>query len=234
MNSFVNDTHEQQLAEAIRETWDGKWVTTSSSVSPLMGEYERSSTAVINSALSPRIVSYLRNLDSELASLGLTRPVLLVQSNGGASSVDQLSARPVNLLLSGPAAVVGALNLYRRSIDKANPQEEDHGNILSMEIGGTSCDVLLMSQGEVATRDDVTIAGYHVSTPAIDIHTVGAGGGTIAGVDDAGLLYVGPEGAGALPGPACYNKGGTQPTVTDAHLVLGRLRSGKSAGGTLD
>ena len=234
MNSFVNDSHEQQLADAIREVWDGKWITTSSSVSPLMGEYERSSTAVINSALSPRIVNYLRNLDSELASLGLSRPVLLVQSNGGASSVDQLSARPVNLLLSGPAAVVGALNLYRRSIDQANPQEQDHGNLLSMEIGGTSCDVLLMSQGEVATRDDVMIAGYHVSTPAIDIHTVGAGGGTIAGVDDAGLLYVGPEGAGALPGPACYKKGGTQPTVTDAHLVLGRLRPGKSAGGTLD
>ena len=93
-----------------------------------------------------------------------------------------------------------------------------------MEIGGTSCDVLLMSGGEVATRDDVMIAGYHVSTPAIDIHTIGAGGGTIAGVDGAGMLYVGPEGAGADPGPAGYGRGGTRPTVTDAQLVLGRLR----------
>ena len=91
-----------------------------------------------------------------------------------------------------------------------------------MEIGGTSCDVLLMSNGEVAPRDDVVIAGYHVSTPAIDIHTIGAGGGTIAGVDEAGLLFVGPEGAGAAPGPACYGIGGKLPTVTDAHLVLGR------------
>jgi len=230
MNSFVNDRHEEELAQAIEE----QWVTRSAQVSPLMGEYERSSTAVVNAALSPRIVKYLRSLDAELKAEGLARPILLVQSNGGAASVDQLASKPVNLLLSGPAAAVGALNLYRRSVDKAGVPEEDKGNLISMEIGGTSCDVLLMSNGDVATRDDVDIAGYHVSTPAIDIHTIGAGGGTIAGVDDAGLLFVGPEGAGADPGPACYGAGGTLPTVTDAHLVLGRLRPGKSAGGTLD
>jgi N-methylhydantoinase B len=199
-----------------------------------MGEYERTSTAVVNAALSPRIVAYLRSLDRELAELGLQCPILLVQSNGGAASVGQLTERPVSLLLSGPAAAVGALNLYRQAIDGAGVAEGDKGNLISMEIGGTSCDVLLMSGGDVATRDDVMIAGYHVSTPAIDIHTVGAGGGTIAGVDGAGMLYVGPEGAGADPGPACYRRGGTRPTVTDAQLVLGRLRPGKSAGGILD
>ena len=139
----------------------------------------------------------------------------------------------MGLLLSGPAAAVGALNLYTETIDGA-ADAPDAGNLISMEIGGTSCDVLLMSGGAVTARDDVMVAGYHVSTPAIDIHTVGAGGGTIAGVDDAGLLYVGPEGAGADPGPACYGRGGTQPTVTDAQMVLGRLRAGKSSGGILD
>ncbi|MCZ6873531.1 MAG: hydantoinase/oxoprolinase family protein, partial [bacterium] len=234
MNSFVNDRHEQAVADALREKWAGQWITTSASVSPLMGEYERTSTAVVNAALSPRIVAYLRSLDAELAELGLRRPILLVQSNGGTASVDQLAGRPVSLLLSGPAAAVGALNLYRQSVDGAGVADGDEGNLISMEIGGTSCDVLLMSGGDVVTRDDVMIAGYHVSTPALDIHTVGAGGGTIAGVDDAGMLYVGPKGAGADPGPACYGRGGTRPTVTDAQLVLGRLRPGKSAGGTLD
>ncbi|MCH2185875.1 hydantoinase/oxoprolinase family protein, partial [Myxococcota bacterium] len=234
MNSFVEDHHEVALAGAIKETWKGEWITRSANISPLMGEYERSSTAVINAALSPRTVRYLLELDAELATEGLSSPILLIQSNGGAASVPQIADRPVNLLLSGPAAVVGALNLYRRKVNDADTAPGDDGNLISMEIGGTSCDVLLMSGGEVATRDDIHIAGYHVSTPAIDIHTIGAGGGTIAGVDDAGLLFVGPEGAGADPGPACYGLGGTRPTVTDAHLVLGRLRPGQSAGGTLD
>ena len=234
MNSFLDDRHEQAVADALAKKWTGAWITTSAAVSPLMGEYERTSTAVVNAALSPRIVAYLRSLDRELAELGLWHPILLVQSNGGAASVNQLTERPVSLLLSGPAAAVGALNLYRQSVDRAGVADGDEGNLISMEIGGTSCDVLLMSGGDVATRDDVMIAGYHVSTPAIDIHTVGAGGGTIAGVDGAGMLYVGPEGAGADPGPACYGRGGTRPTVTDAQLVLGRLRPGKSAGGTLD
>ena len=238
MNSFVNDSHEREAAAAVREQWDGRWVTTSAAVSPLMGEYERTSTAVVNASLSPKIVSYLRSLNDDLAAAGLRHAILLVQSNGGAASVDQVSERPVNLLLSGPAAAVGALNLYRDAVDTALASDEHTsavpGNLISMEIGGTSCDVLLMSCGEVDTRDDIMIAGYHVSTPAIDIHTIGAGGGTIAGVDEAGLLYVGPQGAGADPGPACYGHGGTLPTVTDAQLVLGRLRPGKSAGGTLD
>ena len=239
MNSFVNDEHEQAAAAAVREQWEGDWVTTSAAVSPLMGEYERTSTAVVNAALSPKIVSYLQSLNDDLAAAGLRHSILLVQSNGGAASVDQLSERPVNLLLSGPAAAVGALNLYREAVDAAlagtsASTAAQPGNLISMEIGGTSCDVLLMSGGEVDTRDEIMIAGYHVSTPAIDIHTIGAGGGTIAGVDEAGLLFVGPQGAGADPGPACYGLGGELPTVTDAQLVLGRLRQGKSAGGTLD
>ena len=234
LNSFLNDAHERAVADALEKRWPGVWITTSAAVSPRMGEYERTSTAVVNAALLPRIVAYLRALDRELAGLGLPRPILLVQSNGGAASVAQLAERPVNLLLSGPASAVGALNLYRGAVDRGGDAPGDAGNLISMEIGGTSCDVLLMSGGAVDTRDDLMVAGYHVSTPAIDIHAVGAGGGTIAGVDDAGLLYVGPEGAGADPGPACYGRGGERPTVTDAQLVLGRLRPGESAGGALD
>lgn len=230
-NSFVDDHHEQAAEAVVRQRWAGQWVTRSADISPMMGEYERTSTAVVNAALSPRIVAYLRALDTELAAQGLTRPLLMVQSNGGAASVESVGPRPVNLLLSGPAAAVGALNLYRQGL--SGPHGGDGANLISMEIGGTSCDVLLMSEGQVATRDDLQIAGYHVSTPAIDIHTIGAGGGTIAGVDSAGLLFVGPKGAGADPGPACYGLGGTEPTVTDAQLVLGRLRPGPYAGGSI-
>lgn len=243
LNSFVNASHEHAVEQAVRERAEFEWVTCSSDVSALMGEYERTATAVVNAALSPRIVAYLQALEADLAAGGLAKGLLLVQSNGGAASVSQLSAKPVNLLLSGPAAAVGALNLYSKVVDAAATERPllaaaDHvagtQNLISMEIGGTSCDVLLMAGGEVEVRDDISVAGYHVSTPAIDIHTIGAGGGTIAGVDDAGLLFVGPQGAGAEPGPACYGRGGELPTVTDAQLVLGRLRPGKSISGTLD
>jgi N-methylhydantoinase A len=235
-NSFVNPDHEIATEAAIRDRWDGKWISRSATLSPMMGEYERTSTAVVNAYLSPRIVAYLQKLDTELRGLGLARPILLVQSNGGAISVDQVAPRPVNLLLSGPAAAVGALDHYRHAIDGSGTAPQDAGNLISMEIGGTSCDVLLMSNGSVATKDDLMIAGYHVSTPSIDIHTIGAGGGTIAGVDAAGMLFVGPKGAGADPGPACYGLGGTEPTITDAQLVLGRLRHGayEGSGLTLD
>jgi N-methylhydantoinase A len=232
-NSFLDEAHEQAAAARIKARHNDAWVTTSAALTPMMGEYERTSTAVVNAALAPGIVSYLRRLDQDLRELGLRTPMLLVQSNGGAISVEQVAPRPVNLLLSGPAAAVGALNYYRSAIDAAGVPREDTGNLISMEIGGTSCDVMLMAHGEVAMKDDLMIAGYHVSTPAIDIHTVGAGGGTIAGVDAAGMLYVGPAGAGANPGPACYGLGGTEPTVTDAQLVLGRLRPGAYAGSGL-
>ena len=239
-NSFLDDRHEVEAEEIVRARWGGRWVTRSTAVSPTMGEYERTSTAVVNAYLSPRTVDYLQALDDTLRARGLTRPILLLQSNGGVASVDEISSRPVNILLSGPAAAVGALDRYRGLVDATGPDPGDAGdagdggNLISMEIGGTSCDVLLMSGGRVATRDDVMVAGYHVSAPSIDIHTIGAGGGTIAGVDSAGMLFVGPRGAGADPGPAAYGRGGTEPTVTDAQLVLGRLRPGPYAGASMD
>ena len=228
MNSFLDGVHERQVGEVLADSGDATFVSLSSEVAPIMGEYERGSTTVVNACLAPRVVPYLKALDRELTALGLTHPMLLVQSNGGAASVAQVAERPVSLVLSGPAAAVGALNLVA--------SQTGSDNLISMEIGGTSCDVVMMQGGDVALSDDLLIAGYHVATPAIDVHTVGAGGGTIAHVDAGGMLHVGPQGAGAVPGPACYGLGGTRPTVTDALLVLGRLRPGPYAGGavTLD
>jgi N-methylhydantoinase A len=227
-NSFLDGRHERAAGAALAKSWRGQWISLSSEVMPTMGEYERGSTAVVNAYIAPKVTSYLAALDEQLRQLGLPRSLLLLQSNGGAVSVDQVAARPVMLVLSGPAAGVGAL--------KGCSGAGEAANFISMEIGGTSCDVMVMAKGEVPVADELVIDGYHLTTPSVEIHTVGAGGGTIAWVDDAGLLHVGPQGAGARPGPAAYGLGGAQPTVTDAQLVLGRLRPGPLAGGavTLD
>ncbi|MDP2374429.1 hydantoinase/oxoprolinase family protein [Reyranella sp.] len=227
-NSFLDGAHERAAGGQLAKAWNGKWVSLSSEVMPTMGEYERGSTAVVNAYIAPKVTSYLQALDEQLRQFGLPRSLLLLQSNGGAVSVDQVAARPVMLVLSGPAAGVGALKGCAAPGEKAN--------LISMEIGGTSCDVMVMAEGQVPVTDELTIDGYHLTTPSVEIHTVGAGGGTVAWVDDAGLLHVGPQGAGARPGPAAYGLGGEQPTVTDAQLVLGRLRPGPLAGGavTLD
>jgi N-methylhydantoinase A len=227
-NSFLDGAHERRVGAQLAKSPVGKWVSLSSEVMPTMGEYERGSTAVVNAYIAPKVTSYLHALDEQLRQLGLPRSVLLLQSNGGAVSVDQIAARPVMLVLSGPAAGVGAL--------KGCAAPGEPANLISMEIGGTSCDVMVMAKGDVPVTDELIIDGYHLTTPSVEIHTVGAGGGTVAWVDDAGLLHVGPQGAGARPGPAAYGLGGENPTVTDAQLVLGRLRPGALAGGavTLD
>ena len=231
-NSFLDGGHEHQVGARLAKSWPGKWVSLSSDVMPTMGEYERSSTVVVNAYVAPKVTSYLKSLDQQLRQLGLPRGLLMLQSNGGAVSVDQVAARPVMLVLSGPAAGVGAL----KGCAAPSKHGGERANLISMEIGGTSCDVMVMAQGDVPVADELVIDGYHLTTPSVEIHTVGAGGGTVAWVDDAGLLHVGPQGAGARPGPAAYGLGGENPTVTDAQLVLGRLRPGPLAGGavTLD
>ncbi|WP_447774198.1 hydantoinase/oxoprolinase family protein [Variovorax boronicumulans] len=223
-NSYANPAHEHEVAAALRRA-GFEWVSVSSDIAPLVGEYERTSTAVLNAYIAPRTVGYLKNLDHQLSRLGLMNKLLLVQSNGGAVSVNQVAERPVTLLLSGPAAGVGAIRQFSLELG--------FDNILSMEIGGTSCDVIMMNHGEVADTDLLSIDGYDAAIPSVDVHTVGAGGGTIAGVDAGGMLYVGPQGAGAWPGPACYERGGDRPTVTDANLVLGRLAPETYAAGTV-
>lgn len=223
-NSFSNADHENAAAMAAKD-FPGGFISVSSAIAPIIGEYERSSTAVLNAYVAPRTLSYLRALNARLGEMGLSSPMLLIQSNGGVVSVSELGDRPVTLLLSGPAAGRGALQYFSEAIGSTD--------LVSMEIGGTSCDVILMNRGEVGFTDLLDIGGYKCASPAIEVHTIGAGGGTIARVDAAGLLQVGPKGAGAYPGPACYGLGGHDPTITDANVVLGRLKSGPYANGAV-
>jgi N-methylhydantoinase A len=225
LNSFLNPVHEQQAAAQIKRLAPDLLVSVSSDIAPILGEYERASTTAVDAYVSVRLVSYLSELDRKLQQLGLKHPLLLLKNNGGIGTVADVLKRPVCLCLSGPAAGVGALRHCQEVVGS--------GDLISVEIGGTSCDVLLMADGRVAIEEHLQIGGYAVAVPSVEVHTIGAGGGSIAGVDAAGALTVGPRGAGAKPGPAAYGLGGTEPTVTDAQLVLGRLRPGSFAGGAL-
>jgi len=225
LHAYANPVHEQAAKAELRKHLPKVWITTSSDIAPTIGEYERTSTTVINAYVAPRVVPYLNSLAERLGALGLPRKLLMIQSNGGAISIDEIGHAPVNLVLSGPAAGVGSLRFFGKDTGS------DH--LISIEVGGTSCDVTLIQNGEVSMTDQIVLDGYHLNIPAVDIHTVGAGGGTIAAVDGAGLLKAGPEGAGSTPGPACYGRGGERPTVTDAQLVLGRLKPGPYAGGAI-
>lgn len=229
LHSYRNPAHELRAAELARVTWPGDLTVASADLAPLAGEYERTSTAVINAGLVPVVGHYLRRLAEALHAKGLAVPLLLMQSNGGTVPLDAVVSRPVELLVSGPAAVGGAL---RRSIGL--DQTDRSGPLVSMEIGGTSCDVAVMAAGGVPVLDRFELGGHHLLVPSVDVHSVGAGGGTLARVDEGGLLRVGPQGAGSDPGPACYGRGGEEATATDAHLVLGRLAAGPAAGGVLD
>ncbi|MCD6732439.1 MAG: hydantoinase/oxoprolinase family protein [Burkholderiaceae bacterium] len=225
-NGYLRPDQEQRIADVLRAEGLKMPMTLSSTIAPLVGEYERTSTAVLNAYIAPKTSSYLIALASRLKALGLRPAVMLVQSNAGAISVEEVAERPVALLLSGPAAGVGALRYYQAAIGS--------NNLISMEIGGTSCDVVLVDRGNVGLTDQLQIGGYRVMTPSVEVNTIGAGGGTIARVDMAGMLEVGPEGAGARPGPACFGFGGEEPTITDAQVVLGRLKAGAYANGTIN
>ncbi len=225
LNAYVNGAHEEQAAEVIRATAPEMAVSLSSRLAPILGEYERGSTTVIDAFIRKRVVTYLEALRARLKELGFKGEVTLVQSNGGAISLSRVSKAPVALCLSGPAAGIGAMRYFGRLCGS--------DNLICMEIGGTSCDVSMLQSGRAQIVDGFDIAGYYVAMPAIDIHTVGAGGGTIARVDAAGLLHCGPQGAGAMPGPACYGRGGTDATTTDALVVLGRMREGAIGDGSV-
>jgi N-methylhydantoinase A len=227
LHAYRNASHERAAAVKVRECLPGLPISLSSEITSTVGEYERGSAAVMNAYLAPKVTAYLQAMADRLTMSGLRTPLLLLQSNGGAAPVDQIANQPVRLLLSGPAAGVGALDQVASAlgVDK----------LIAMEIGGTSCDVTLMVDRRVDLIDEQIIEGHHLAIPAVDIHTVGAGGGTIAHAIK-GALTAGPDGAGANPGPAAYGRGGSNATITDALVVLGRLRPGPQAGGavTLD
>lgn len=228
--SYQNPEHEKRAAALLREALPDVPITRSSALLPEYREYERTATTVVNAYVRPQVARYLGRLDEALGR----RSVRVMQSNGGTIGLDAAAAEPARLALSGPAGgVVGALGVARRA-----PLLSDAGDpprIMTLDMGGTSADVALCD-GEVPRTTEHTIADLPLRLPATDIHTVGAGGGSIAHVDAGGSLRVGPESAGAEPGPVCYGRGGTEPTVTDAHLVLGRLHPDHVLGGadTLD
>ncbi len=216
--SFENDDHEQRVAEIVTaET--GLPVSRSSEVLPEIREYERTVATTLDAALRPVMEQYLGALDHRLADLGVDVGMQVMGSNGGSMSVTTAREHPVRTLLSGPAAGVQGARFVA--------ELAGFGDVVTMDMGGTSCDASLVQGGEPSISTGVTVGDYPVQLPMVDIHTVGSGGGSIARVDDGGALHVGPASAGADPGPICYGRGGTQPTVTDAHFVLGRLDPGR-------
>jgi N-methylhydantoinase A len=215
LHAYRDPAHEQRALEILRRRRSTALVCLSSDVSPEFREYERFATTVVNAALLPVMDRYLKHFSEGVAQRGVPSPPYVIQSNGGLVSPTTLRRLPINTFFSGPAGgVVGALNVARAC---------GIADFITMDIGGTSTDVCLVRGGKPATATQRDMGGLPVRTASLDLHTIGAGGGSVAWVDAGGLPKVGPESAGANPGPACYGRGGRRPTVTDANVVLGRL-----------
>lgn len=225
--SFLNDAHEQRAKEIVREEMPDAFICASSEVVNVIREYERFSSTAMNAYIGPKTALYLRNLEKRLLDNKINAAVRIMQSNGGISTIANTSERPIGLLLSGPAGgVIGG---------RWTGEHCDSGNVITIDIGGTSADISVIQDGELRTKNprDTEVASLPVLVPMIDIDAIGAGGGSIAYVDSGGAFRVGPRSAGATPGPACYGKDGTEPTVTDAQVVLGRLDEEQFLGGDL-
>ncbi len=238
LHSYLNAAHESRAAAIIHEEFPEAYQSISSRVCPEFREYLRASTAAVNAAVMPLVARYLDSLESELGRLGVSAPFYVMQSSGGVMSSTSAKEKPVYMIESGPAAGVIAAGAY------ATP----HGyrDVLSFDMGGTTAKVGLIEDGAVRLSTELEVGaqaisplgegrggGYPIRTPVIDLVEVGAGGGSEAWIDEGGALRVGPRSAGAVPGPACYGRGGTAPTVTDANLVLGRLDPAFFLGGEL-
>jgi N-methylhydantoinase A len=225
--SYLDPSHEREIAEHLRRELSGIHISASYEVLPRFREYERCSTTAIDAYLSPLLGRYLERLGESASDAGLPRPVVM-QSSGGVSTAEEAARAGAWSVLSGPAGgAIGAGLLARACGD---------GNAIGLDMGGTSCDVCVVEDGDVRRTDSRRIAGRTIQLPMVDVHTVGAGGGSIGWRDTGGALRVGPRSAGAEPGPACYGRGGVEPTVTDANLVLGRLAPDSTLAGnvTLD
>ncbi|MBW9081150.1 hydantoinase/oxoprolinase family protein [Rhizobium pusense] len=215
LHSYRNAAHEEATARIIAEKLPGVYVSLSSKVLPEFREYERTSTTVLNAYVGPKMADYFDRLEEKLRELGIPVAPMTIHSNGGLLSIDTAKRLPVTTCLSGPAAgVIGSAVVGAAAgIDK----------IVTYDVGGTSTDVSLIVDGRPKFTSSRDVAGYPVKLPMVDIHVIGAGGGSIAQVDDAGALKVGPRSAGALPGPIAYQRGGEEPTLTDANICLNRL-----------
>ena len=225
--SFLNDVHERKAKAIVEKILPNAFVCASSEVVNVIREYERFSTAAMNAYIGPKTSLYLRRLEDRLKENGINAAVRIMQSNGGISTIENSSVQPVGLLLSGPAGgVIGGR--WTGAACKTK-------NVITIDIGGTSADISVIQNGELRIKNprDTEVASLPVLVPMIDIDAIGAGGGSIAYLDPGGAFRVGPRSAGADPGPACYGKGGTEPTVTDAQVVLGRLDPEHFLGGDL-
>ncbi len=226
-NSYANPNNERLAVEAVREIWPNAHVSASSEILPEIREFERFSTTALNTYLQPEVSGYINRLETALKSDGFVGEFMIVQSNGGVMDVATAAKVPVRTALSGPAAGVIAAGHIAL--------EAGHPNIITGDMGGTSFDVSLIAQSRsILTAQTSVDFGMVIRSPMIEITTIGAGGGSIAWVDQGGLLNIGPESAGSTPGPVAYGQGNTSPTVTDANVVLGRIDPDSPIGGKLE
>jgi len=219
--SFKNMANEKRTAEILQEELPDVYVSVSSELAPRLGEYERTATTVVNAYLGPMVRTYTDELQTRLGETQL----FLLESSGSVMTPREAGNSPVRLLLSGPSGGVTAAGFVGGDMG--------YKNILTFDMGGTSADVSVITEGQSGQRRDMVVGKFHLLLPMVDIQAIGAGGGSIAGVEEGGYLFVGPESAGAEPGPACYGQGGDLPTVTDADLVLGILDPTRFLGGKL-
>jgi N-methylhydantoinase A/oxoprolinase/acetone carboxylase beta subunit len=223
--AFVNPVHERRAREIIREEAPELMVSLSHEVDPSFREYERSVATAFDAYIKPAVDRYLDNLASGLRARGIPAPLQVMQSRGGVAAEAVARQRPIRLFLSGPAAgVIGG-----RAVGDAAAEPD----VISFDVGGTSCDIALVSAGKPLIRPEGRIESFPVRTPMVDVNAIGAGGGSVAWVDGSGSLRVGPHSAGSTPGPACYGRGGREATVTDASIVLGYIDPAYFAGGSL-
>lgn len=224
--SFINPEHEVRIREIIEEEYPEAYVSTSHELVPEFREYSRMSTTVLNAYLGPVMEKYVHNFEKSILDSGITVAPYVTQSNGSVISIAETIDCPIKTAVSGPSAgVIGAVYIGKQcGIDK----------VITFDMGGTSIDVSLIENGKASLSNERLVEGYPARIPMIDIVTVGAGGGSIARIDAGGALKVGPDSAGATPGPACYMRGGTEACVTDANIVLGKLNQSKILGGRMD
>ena len=229
LHSYVNSHHEKILGEALRRKLPGAYLSVSHEILRQYREYERTSTTVVNAYIGPRVSGYLRNLEHRLADGGFGGTLLIMQSNGGVTSIDSATRVPVALMESGPVGGINASAEFGRRLN--------YPQVIAFDMGGTTAKASLIRDGVPATAEGYYVGGYAsghpVMLPVVDVVEVGAGGGSIGWIDEVGALRVGPLSAGAHPGPVCYADGGKNPTVTDANLVLGRINSENFLGGEM-